>query len=287
MKNIVITGISSGIGLDAARLLLEKGHQVFGSVRKEEDKKRLLDRFPERLHILQMDVADDLAIEKAFKEVHSILDGKPLDVLINNAGLAVPGPIMLMTDDDFYHQMNINVFAVRKVTNAFLPLLGFKENYPHQPGKLINISSISGLFNNPFNGAYSVSKHALESLNDVYRRELMMFGIDVIAIEPGPIKTEIWKKNKGGLNKYSDSVYGELLSKADKMIEQAEKGALPVEQVSELIHHIIDSEKPKTRYIVHKNKLMFKLFAKYLPDRLQDKLVWKTLNKKDGKYRPV
>ncbi len=287
MQYVVITGISSGIGLDATRILIDNGYHVFGTVRKESDKERLLHKFSTGLDAFITDVTDDEGIKSVCSKIKDIIGDAPLKALINNAGIAVPGPIMLMSDEEFYYQINVNVMAVRKVTNAFLPLLGFKKNFSHEPGKIINISSISGLFNNPFNGAYSISKHALESMNDVYRRELLKFGIDVIAIEPGPIKTKIWGKNIGGLDKYKDSLYGDLVVKADKMIEQAEANALPVEDVSNLILKVIEDARPRTRYIVHRNKRIFKIFAKYLPDRMQDRLVWKTLNKKDAKYRPV
>lgn len=287
MPYAVITGISSGIGLDATRMLIENGFHVFGTVRKVSDKQALLKQFPEHLDIIMMDVTEDEAIDSGMKYVQEQIGDSAINVLINNAGVAVPGPLMYMTDEEFFHQINVNVLAVRKLTNAFLPMLGFQEDFPHPPGKIINISSVSGLFNNPFNGAYSISKHALESMNDVYRRELLKFGIDVIAIEPGPIKTKIWNKNIGGLDKYKDSLYGDLLKNADRMIKQAEAGALPVEHISNLILKILKSNKPKTRYMVHRKPLLFKIFSKWLPDRMQDRLVWKTLNKKDGKYRPV
>lgn len=287
MPYAVITGISSGIGLDATRMLIENGFHVFGTVRKVSDKQALLKQFPEHLDIIMMDVTEDEAIDSGMKYVQEQIGDSSINVLINNAGVAVPGPLMYMTDEEFFHQINVNVLAVRKLTNAFLPMLGFQEDFPHPPGKIINISSVSGLFNNPFNGAYSISKHALESMNDVYRRELLKFGIDVIAIEPGPIKTKIWNKNIGGLDKYKDSLYGDLLKNADRMIKQAEAGALPVKHISNLILKILKSNKPKTRYMVHRKPLLFKIFSKWLPDRMQDRLVWKTLNKKDGKYRPV
>jgi NAD(P)-dependent dehydrogenase (short-subunit alcohol dehydrogenase family) len=273
MPYAVITGISSGIGLDATRILIKNGFHVFGTVRKESDKEKMEQQFPEGLSVIMLDVTDDDAILSASAYVKEVIGDQPIKALINNAGIAVPGPLMLISDEEFYHQMNVNVVAVRKFTNAFLPMLGFQEGYPHPPGKIINISSVSGLFNNPFNGAYSISKHALESMNDVYRRELLKFGIDVIAIEPGPIKTKIWSKNIGTLDKYKNSVYGDLLKKADKMIKQAEAGALPVEDVSNLILKVIHSDKPKTRYIVHRKPLLFKIFAKWLPDRMQDRLV--------------
>ena len=97
--------------------------------------------------------------------------------------------------ENFEEQLDVNVKSMRRITNLFLPLLGAHLDYKYNPGRIINMSSISGLFSSPFNGSYSISKHAVESMTDVYRRELRQFGIKVIAIEPGPIKTKIWQKN--------------------------------------------------------------------------------------------
>ena len=287
MKNIVITGISSGIGKDATRYLLEHGFSVYGTVRKEEDKQKLLSEFPNNLSVMICDVTDDVAFGNAAEEIKNSLGNEGLTCLINNAGIAVPGPLKELSDEDFFHQMNVNVMAVRKVTNSFLPFLGAVKNYSKTPGRIINISSVSGLFSSPFNGAYCISKHALESMNDVYRRELIPYGIDVIAIEPGPIKTKIWEKNIGQLTKFSHTDYGEILKKSDKIIENSEKGALPVELVSKLILKIINSKKPNTRYIVHKNKFVFKLMSLLGPDRFMDRLIWKTLNNTKDKFRPI
>lgn len=285
MKNIFISGVSSGIGHDAARYLLGKGLIVHGSYRKESDLQRLKIEFAEKIYLYRFDVLDKEAIQDCIVKLKSNLNGEDLDVLINNAGIAVPGALMDISDQDFEHQIHVNLIGVRNVTNAFLPLMGFGTQNKNRDKKIINISSVSGIFNTPFNGPYCISKHALESMNDVYRRELIPFGIDVIAVEPGPIKTKIWSKNLGVMKKYDDSVYQNVLGKADKMIMNAEKNALPVERVSQVIYRIIMKTKPKTRYLIHKKKWMFKILAHLLPDRLVDKLIWK--NFKNNTYRPV
>jgi NAD(P)-dependent dehydrogenase (short-subunit alcohol dehydrogenase family) len=189
-------------------------------------------------------------------------------------------------EDDFERQLDVNLKAVRRITNLFLPLLGAKPSYKKIPGRIINISSVSGLFNSPFNGAYSISKHALESMTDVYRRELHRYGIKVIAIEPGPIKTAIWQKNLNVMDKYADTDYYDILQKANKMIKNSEKSALPVSKISNLILKCLTKKHPKSRYIVHRNRMVFKLLAYYLPDKLVDWLIFRSMANGE-KHRPV
>lgn len=279
MKNILITGVSTGIGYDACRLLIKEGYHVFGSVRKQSDVDRLLLDFPDRFTPLLFDVKDDQSITKEAARVKDLVGSNGITCLINNAGIAVPGPLNEMPLSKFQEQIDINVYGVMRVTNAFLPLLGTDTSFIKKPGKIINISSVSGLFNSPFNGAYCISKHALESMTDVYRRELMKYNIDVIAIEPGPIKTPIWDKALAvdWVGEYKDSDYQDILVKAKKMIESSEKSALPVEKVSQLIKKIIEKNNPRTRYIVHKNAFLFKIMSKYIPDRLVDRIIRKNL----------
>ena len=283
-KSIVITGVSTGIGRDALRLLHSKGFYIFGSVRKEEDATALSVEYPERFTPLVFDVQDHKAVIEASKIVFD--NCHALVGLINNAGVAIPGPLEHLTEEAFERQMDINVKAVRRITNLFLPLLGASKEFKGTPGRIINISSVSGLFSSPFNGAYSISKHALESMTDVYRRELRRYGIKVIAIEPGPIKTNIWKKNLNSLEEFNQTEYYDVLQNANKIIENAEKSAYPVATISKLILKCFMLKNPKTRYIVHRNKLVFKLMAFYLPDKMVDWLIHKTLGKGE-KHRPV
>ena len=283
-KSIVITGVSTGIGRASLDLLHEKGYHIFGSVRNQADADKLSKIYPDRFTPLRFDVQNHDEVVKASKVVFEQCE--TLVGLINNAGIAIPGPLELLSEEQFEKQLDVNVKSIRRITNLFLPLLGTKPGSAKQPGRIINISSVSGLFNSPFNGAYSISKHALESMTDIYRRELRRYGIKVIAIEPGPIKTEIWKKNLNKMDEFKDSDYYEVLQKADKIIENAERNALTVENVSRLVAKCLTVSRPKTRYIVHKNKFAFRLMAYYLPDKITDWLVHKTLTS-SNRHRPI
>ena len=283
-KSIVITGVSTGIGRASLDLLHEKGYHIFGSVRNQADADKLSKIYPDRFTPLRFDVQNHDEVVKASKVVFEQCE--TLLGLINNAGIAIPGPLELLSEEQFEKQLDVNVKSIRRITNLFLPLLGTKPGSAKQPGRIINISSVSGLFNSPFNGAYSISKHALESMTDIYRRELRRYGIKVIAIEPGPIKTEIWKKNLNKMDEFKDSDYYEVLQKADKIIENAERNALPVENVSRLVAKCLTVSRPKTRYIVHKHKFAFRLMAYYLPDKITDWLVHKTLTS-SNRHRPI
>ena len=284
VKNIVITGVSSGIGRASLDLLHEKGYHIFGSVRNQADADKLSKIYPDRFTPLLFDVQNHDEVVRASKVVFEHCE--TLAGLINNAGIAIPGPLEHLSEQQFEKQLDVNVKSIRRITNLFLPLLGTKPGSAKQPGRIINISSVSGLYNSPFNGAYSISKHALESMTDIYRRELRRYGIKVIAIEPGPIKTEIWKKNLNKMDEFKDSDYYEVLQKADKIIENAERNALPVENVSRLVAKCLTVSRPKTRYIVHKNKFAFRLMAYYLPDKITDWLVHKTLTS-SNRHRPI
>ena len=277
MKTILITGVSSGIGYDAVRFLISKGYRVLGSVRKESDKARLEAEFPENFSALIFDVTRQEQIVTAFEQVKNILNGAPLFALINNAGYSAGGPMNLMSDESFRSQMEVNLFGVRNVTNAFLPLLGACKGFSGSPGKIIIISSLAGVFNTPFNGAYCVSKHAVESLGEIYRRELMLYGIDVVSIQSGPIESEIWQKNIGGLNEYADSDYAGMLKKANAIMEKSQKEALPAEVISRLIYKILKTNKPKCSYIVNKKLWQTLILVKWLPARFVDRLIWKAL----------
>ncbi len=169
------------------------------------------------------------------------------------------------------------------MTNAFLNHLG-AELDPNSgrlgpPGKIINITSISGILNTPINGAYCVAKHAKESLGEVYRRELMKFGIDVVSIQPGPIQSKLWEKNVGSLDRFADSPYRTMIENTDEIMREAQREALPAETISRLIDRIICTPRPKVSYIVYKHRWRAWLLARILPARLCDKLLWKRLNR--------
>lgn len=277
MKHILITGVSSGIGYDAVRYFVNKGYHVFGSVRKDVDVKHLTQDFPHNFTCLQFDVTDVAQIDRAKAIVEQALAGESLCALVNNSGFAQSGPMALLSDQAFRLQIEVNVFGVRNVVNAFLPLLGASTTFKGKAGRIINISSISGVLNTPMNGAYCVAKHALESLGEVYRRELMMYGIQVSSIQPGPIQSKLWHKNANSMDEYLHSDYQHYARNADRIMRAAQKNALPAEVISKLIHHIINSKRPRLSYIVTKNKWMNTLVARYLPSRFVDYILYRAL----------
>ncbi len=279
MDYILITGVSTGIGHDALGFFYNLGFHVFGSVRKSSDAERLTAEFPHHFTCLQFDVTDIEKIDSAKNTVEKVLAGKPLCALVNNAGFALGGPLELLNDDSFRKQIEVNLFGVRNVINAFLPFLGASKSFTQKPGKIINISSISGVLNTPMNGAYCISKHAMESMGEVYRRELMMYGIQVVSIQPGPIESKLWDKNSNSMAEFLDSDYKQYARNADRIMHAAQKDALPAGTISSLIHHIITHKKPKLSYIVTKNKWINTIVAKYLPGRIVDYFLYKSMSK--------
>lgn len=279
-QNIVVTGVSSGIGQEIARCLANKGYRVFGSVRKPADAKPLEDELGDRFQTLVFDVCDTDSITAAAKSVSDSVKDSGISAIINNAGLALFGPIELLEDDAFEHIMKVNVLGSRLVTNAFLPALRI-GNKEQTHSKIVNISSLSGIFNTPMNGAYCVSKHAMESLGEIYRRELMAEHIDVVSIRSGPIQSEIWKKNIDSTSAYEDTVYGNMAVKSHKIMEHAKKSALPPSVIAELVLGILEGRKKKHSYHVGQGSRISQIFASSLmPTRLADKLIHNALSKK-------
>ena len=278
MNNVLITGVSSGIGYETALKFLREGYRVFGSVRKKEDADKLVSQFETLFVPLVFDVTDSAAILKAKDEVEKYLkDDECINCLINNAGMSVNGPLAYVPVEDFKKQFEVNVFGVIQVTQIFLPLLGF--NNSRKKGKIINIGSAAGKVTRPFMAPYAASKHAIEAITDGLRRELMEFGIDVIVVEPGPIQSDIWSKAKSTDNKYEKTPYAIHYSNLDKAIDGMEEIAIPTQKLSELLFKIATRQKNKARYLIAPKKLLFWLAIHIFPDRYMDKVFLKQTKK--------
>src|SRR5207237_820448 len=215
MQSVVITGASTGIGWATAKLLLDKGFRVFGSVRKQADAARLKSEFGANFTPLTFDITDEAAVLSAAREVRAALGGQTLAGLVNNAGIAVPGPVLELSADEFRRQLDVNVVGPIIATQAFGPLLGSDPSLKGPKGRIVMISSVAGKNGNPLTPAYAASKHAIEGLSESLRRELMLFGIDVIIVAPGPVKTPIWSKGREDvdMSKYTNSPYLPALQK--------------------------------------------------------------------------
>ena len=232
--SVVITGVSSGIGHATAKLLTSQAIQVFGSVRNAEDSERLSKELGSHFFPLIFDVTDSNQVQNAAHIVREQLRGKKLWGLINNAGIAVPGALLYMPISDFQHQLETNLVGQLIVIQAFAPLLGVEKELSGEPGKIINISSVSGKNGFPFMGAYATSKHGLEGLSESLRRELMIFGIDVIIVGPGMIKTPIWDKvrKQSMPAELVHSIYNEPAKACKEFLLSSEKNGLPAETIA-------------------------------------------------------
>lgn len=276
MNAVMITGVSTGIGLATAKYLKGFGFHIFGSVRKPEDAAKLEKEMGPGFTPLIFDVRDRRAIDVAAAQVAEMIEGNYLRALINNSGIAVSGPIQHVSIDRFREQLEVNVIGLVQVTQAFLPLLGAVKPQTGKPGKIINISSVGGRLSRPFYGPYNASKHAVEGLTGSLRRELLDFGIDAIVIEPGPIVSEMYEKAKYDTDTYEGTIYHDLYKHKNKFIEFSQKMSIPAEEVARLIHNSIMMDKPKTRQVIVAKKWMIELMMK-LPDRVVDKMMLKQM----------
>ncbi|RYZ64144.1 MAG: SDR family NAD(P)-dependent oxidoreductase, partial [Proteobacteria bacterium] len=188
--SVLITGASTGIGLAAAFELVQKGHEVFAGVRNEAASAavRALDQ---RIVPVIIDVTKPDTIHEAYKAVELMRTREFPFSLVNNAGIAVSGPIEALSMNELRKQFDVNVFGLVETTQVFLPMIREKR------GRIVNISSVNGFLVPPFLGAYSASKFAVEAISDALRRELLPEDIKVITIQPGPISTPIWQKGLG------------------------------------------------------------------------------------------
>jgi len=275
-KTAVVTGVSTGIGRAIAKALIDAGWRVFGSVRKESDASAASAALGANFTPLLFDVTDDAAIKREAAKVEAALGGRALDALINNAGVAVAGPVGYLDLDDLKRQMDINVYGPIRVTQAFLSMLGADHSRQGTPGRIINMSSVAGKMASPFMSPYAMSKHALEALSESLRRELSKHGIDVIIIGPGAIKTPIWAKaDELDVDRYRNTEYFDDLKRMKDMMQAFGDEGLEADDVGKLALHILTTDKPKTRYPILKNKFAMWTLPSLLPKRMVDKAILK------------
>src|SRR5512134_2760408 len=251
MQSVVVTGVSTGIGWAITKVLIQNDFRVFGSVRKTQDAERLAKEFGERFIPLLFDVTDETAVQAAAGQVREQLNGETLLGLVNNAGIAAPGPLIHLPTDDFRRQLEVNLVSVLIVSKAFVPLLGSDRSLRGKPGRILNMSSVSGKTGYPFLGAYAASKHGLEGFSESLRRELMLYGIDVIIIGPGSVATPIWDKaEQADVSMYADTDYVEAARRVQNYMIRDGRSGYPPEKVGEVVWHALTTSNPRVRYAV-------------------------------------
>jgi len=277
MRSVVITGTSTGIGWGSTKVLIAHGFRVFGSVRKTSDAERLAAEFGPNFVPLVFDVTDEAAVKAAAGQVRDALAGERLFGLVNNAGVAVAGPLLELPIAEFRRQLEINVLGVVSVTKAFAPLIGTDPQLKGAPGRIINISSVGGRVANPFIAPYNASKFAIEGLSESLRRELLLFGIDVIVIGPGAVATQIWSKaEQVDTTPFRNTPYAPALERLRAYMLKLGETGLPPEKVGEVVLEALTAAKPKVRYPITPSP-MRDWILRTLPKRRIDRLIGQRL----------
>jgi len=275
-QSILITGASTGIGEACALHFIQQGWTVFAGVRKQIDAERLRNEAGDGLMPLLLDVTVPDQIEQAQRAVADHVGERGLDGLVNNAGIAVSGPMELIPMNEFRRQFEVNVLGQVAVTQAFIPMLRQAQ------GRIINISSLSGQMVFPFFGAYAGSKFALEAFSDALRRELAPWNIRVAVIEPGAVKTPIWDKsikaNTDKLEALNDDRLELYRKSLDAILDTAARNGangMDVEVVVDSIHHAMTHDHPKTRYLLLPGgtPFFYRTLIRALPDRWLDRII--------------
>lgn len=275
-KAVVITGASTGIGAACAIHLDRSGFLVFAGVRRMQDGTELRQRGSQRLIPLLLDVTDVESIRKAQVIVSDQVGRGGLYGIINNAGIAVVGPLEAVPIADLRRQLEVNLIGQVAVTQAFLPLIRKAR------GRVVMMGSIAGRTAMPLMGPYAASKFALEAITDALRLEVRQWGIQVSIVEPGAIATPIWEKSgrdatdlEAATRPELRDLYGALICSVRAIVRQAAERAIPAEVVAKSVENALTATRPKTRYLVGIDAKLRALMAKLLPDRISDQvLAW-------------
>jgi NAD(P)-dependent dehydrogenase (short-subunit alcohol dehydrogenase family) len=277
-RAVVITGASTGIGRACVARAVKEGAHAFAAVRKDSDAQSLAQEFGDRVTPLIMDVTDEGQIAAAVATVSDWLAGRTLFGLVNNAGIAVPGPLAHLGTDDVRRQFETNLFGLHAVTSAFLPLLGADRDRKGKPGRIVMISSVGGKEGGPFVGAYAASKHAVEGYSKSLRRELMLYGVEVVVVAPGAVATPIWDKaESSGLERFNNTPYGPATERvAAYMLDLGRKG-LPASAIGRVVWRGLTQSKPPFRITILRHKFRDYTLPRLLPGRFVNGLIAKRL----------
>jgi NAD(P)-dependent dehydrogenase (short-subunit alcohol dehydrogenase family) len=287
MRSVLVTGASTGIGRATAMRLEAGGWRVFAGVRRQEDADALAASGSDRLRPLILDVTDPDQIAAAAERIES--EAGALHGLVNNAGIAVPGPLETLPIEDFRRQVEVNLTAQVAVTQAMLPLIRRAPAVPfsrsgsernHARGRIVFISSIGGRIAFPLNGAYHAAKFGVEAVGDVFRQELMPWDISVSIVEPGSIDTPIWERGEreadaieARASESQEQLYGQAIEGFRRVVRAtADRGVSP-ERAADAIEHALTAEHPRTRYLVGADAKVQARIVPVVPTRLWDRLV--------------
>jgi NAD(P)-dependent dehydrogenase (short-subunit alcohol dehydrogenase family) len=275
-RNVLITGASTGIGAACTRMLAERGWRVFAGVRREQDGAALVSGAKGQIVPIILDVTNREQIRTVVQQIVAQCGAAGLQGVVNNAGIALAGPLEFMPLEAFEKQFNINVLGLIAVTQAVLPLIRASR------GRIVLTGSNSGFMCEPFLAGYGATKHALEAIADSLRIELRPWGIEVALIQPGAIKTPIWSKSRAaaeqlfvGMPPQCEELYAEPIVALRKMVDKIPSMAIPPERVAKAVTHALEARRPRTRYPVGMDSILGSVLVRIVPDRLRDWLIRK------------
>lgn len=276
---VVVTGASTGIGEATALRLARSGWHVLAGVRRPEDGERLAkEADTDRLEPLRLDVTSEFDIKGAAERVDELTHGDGLAGLVNNAGIAIGGPVEFLGLDRWRQQLEVNVVGQVAVTKALLPALRRAK------GRLIFVGSLSGRVSTPMTAPYNASKHAIEAIAEALRHELKPWSIKVSVIEPGAVNTPIWEKGRETAAILEDELGDEAMELYRDRVEQTKRGidmqerkGVHPDKVAAVIEQALTTKSPRARYLVGTDAKMAGFIARFLPDRLRDVAMDKAL----------
>ena len=271
-KVILITGASSGMGYQTARILAEQGHRVYGAARRVEKIEELA---PYGVQALRLDITDEQSVTQV---VQTLIEREGrIDVLINNAGYGYFGAIEDVPISDAKHQFEVNIFGLARITQEVLPYMRAQKS-----GRIVNLASVAGHVTLAFGAWYNATKYALEAFSDALRMEVKPFGIDVVIIEPGAIRTDwgiiaadhLRDVSKGG-------AYEQDGSRVAEGLRRIYLSKIPTNPavISRKIAKAAVCRCPRTRYRTGRGAKLMVFFHQILPTRLWDYLVVKSMTK--------
>jgi len=263
---VLVTGASSGIGRATAVEFARRGHQVYAAARREEVLAGLADG-ERNIRPVGLDVTDADSVQRAWAKIQAETGGTGVDVLVNNAGFALTGPVEVLPDEAVRRQFDTNVFGVLNVTRAVLPAMRARGS-----GRIINVSSIVGRVSFGLMGVYGATKYAVEALSDALRLELRGFGITVVLIEPGFVATNLGsaadaESGRGPV----PAAYQELAETGTRYLARQLAKGIPASQVAATIANAAESRNPRTRYVVPGTMRPLIAMLTALPDKAADK----------------
>ena len=285
MPLALVTGASTGIGQATAQRLVAAGWTVLAGVRTEAAGERLVADTAagkERLRPVILDVTRAADIEAAVEQVRRADDpaapGKGhLDALVNNAGMAVGGPVEIVSEEELRRQFDVNVFGQIALTRALLPALRAAH------GRIVFISSIGGLVATPFSAPYGASKHAIEAFGDALRVELRSSGVQVALVEPGSVATPIWDKGRSDADRLEipaelDPYYGHVPAAFEKVLEETASRGIPPQVVADTIERALSASRMRARYLVGRDAKVMLAMRRLLPSRAFDVVVRRAMH---------